>query len=113
VLSDPIIRAQYDKELLLRRDPAQSPATGEARFRTGEEVVDLDDMRLNEQTGIWYRACRCGEQRGFVVTEEQLENEEARGGREVVVGCHGCSLWLRVGFGVVDDGPVVKEAGAK
>jgi curved DNA-binding protein CbpA len=104
VLSDPTLRAQHDQHLLLQRDPASTPAAaGAARFHTGEEVVDLDDLRRDEQKGCWYRACRCGEQRGFVVSEEQLEAEEARGGREVVVGCCGCSLWLRVGFGVVDD----------
>ena len=26
-----------------------------------------------------------------------------RGGREVVVGCRGCSLWVRVGFAVVEE----------
>ncbi|OCK75217.1 hypothetical protein K432DRAFT_446842 [Lepidopterella palustris CBS 459.81] len=90
------------------------PETNEGWY-TGLEVVDLDDLVLDgagagagagaageEGRGdVWYRSCRCGSERGFVVTEEELAAEEERGGREVLVGCVGCSLWLRVGFGVV------------
>jgi diphthamide biosynthesis protein 4 len=98
VLSDPTSRADYDRELLLRRKPSGQ----DKAFHTGEEVVDLDDLAFDEEEGIWYRGCRCGEDRGYVVTECQLEDEERKGGREVMVGCRGCSLWIRVGFGIVD-----------
>lgn len=76
------------------------------------ETVDLDDLVEEEEGGVvgagssssggmsWSRSCRCGLQRGFIVTESQLEEESDAGGREVLVQCQGCSLWLRVEFGV-------------
>jgi len=48
----------------------------------------------------WTRACRCGADRGFRILEEELEDAESRGEKEVLVGCEGCSLWVRVGFEV-------------
>lgn len=103
ILSDPLTRAEYDRAILLA---IKTEGTRQKSFHTGEEVVDLDDLAYDEGEGIWYRACRCGEDRGYVVTERQLEDEEAKGGREVVVGCKGCSLWIRVGFGIVEDDQV-------
>lgn len=47
----------------------------------------------------WTRACRCGDEDGFRILEEELEDAEQRGEGEVLVGCGGCSLWVRVGFG--------------
>lgn len=109
ILSDPKTRAEYDRDLFLQQKSAadvidSAPSTDRRRdFRTGEELVDLDEMAYDETAGLWYRACRCGEQRGYTATEAQLEEEERKGGREVVVGCCGCSLWLRVAFDVTDD----------
>lgn len=75
--------------------------------------MDLEDLSEdgNEDGGVWFRGCRCGDERGFLVTEEDLERgvdaeNEGKGttGRgEVVVGCRGCSLWVRVVFAVQDD----------
>ncbi|KAH7077302.1 diphthamide biosynthesis protein 4 [Paraphoma chrysanthemicola] len=48
----------------------------------------------------WTRACRCGAEQGFRILEEELGDAEARGEKEVLVGCEGCSLWVRVGFEV-------------
>lgn len=48
----------------------------------------------------WTRACRCGDEKGFRILEEELEDAEGRGEKEVLVGCEGCSLWVRVGFEV-------------
>jgi diphthamide biosynthesis protein 4 len=109
VLSDPKSRAEYDRALVLQDQKIGATSNGQSStdthrtFRTGEELIDLDDMAYDEVTGIWYRACRCGEQRGYTVTETQLEEEERKGGREVVVGCCGCSLWLRIGFSIADE----------
>jgi diphthamide biosynthesis protein 4 len=50
----------------------------------------------------WTRACRCGMEKGYTILEEELEDAEQRGEGEVLVGCEGCSLWVRVGFGVED-----------
>jgi diphthamide biosynthesis protein 4 len=129
-LSDPALRSAHDRALLLRKpvpslasnydnnktdaensgaagnDSASASSKASAAFHTGSEQLDLDDMHYNESDdgsgASWNYACRCGDARGFVLTEAQLEAEEARGGREVVVGCTGCSLWVRVAFGVVE-----------
>lgn len=60
--------------------------------------MDLDDLSFDEKGQMWYSECRCGDQRGFVVQEGDLEAAEEFG--EVEVQCGGCSLWMRVQFGV-------------
>lgn len=83
-----------------------------ATRHTGMEIVDLEDFDFevggleNEKdataTGnIWKRACRCGSIPAFVVTEAELEKSADEG--ELVTGCKGCSLWLKVMFTVDDD----------
>jgi diphthamide biosynthesis protein 4 len=116
-LSNPALRAEYDRSLLLVRpgldsgDGARNRVTkggeGDDIFHTGLETVDLEDLDYmeegsggEEEGGVWYRGCRCGETKGFLVREGDLEREVEEG--EVLVGCRGCSLWLRVLFGVVD-----------
>jgi diphthamide biosynthesis protein 4 len=98
-LSDPALRAEYDR---VRRLERGTTGEGEKRFHTGLEVVDLEDL-VCEETGddgqellCWYRGCRCGDERGFMVTELDLEKEAEHG--EVVIGCRGCSLWMKVLF---------------
>lgn len=101
VLSDPALRREHDRELSLSRNNTSRKGEGwlgEAAI--GLEAVDLDDLEYDEEEGIWYRSCRCGQARGFAVTEAELEKEEQTG--LVVVGCRGCSLSLMVGFGVVE-----------
>jgi diphthamide biosynthesis protein 4 len=86
-------------------ESSTSSSSASTSFHTGSEQLDLDDMQYAESDdgrATWSHGCRCGDSRGFVLTEAQLEAEEARGGREVVVGCAGCSLWVRVAFGVVE-----------
>ncbi|KAG6112884.1 hypothetical protein E4U14_001900 [Claviceps sp. LM454 group G7] len=99
VLSSPTQRTSYDAELRQR-----SPAVGSARpeFQTGVENVDLDDLPFEEGTERWYRACRCGNERGYLFSEEDLGEVEDEG--VLVVGCQDCSLWLRVHFAVVNEG---------
>jgi len=108
ILSNATTRAEYDRELLLLRRHHHTTTDGDegtiSPFRTGEEVIDLDDLIFDEEKGYWYRACRCGEEVSYVVSEEMLEDEVRKGGREIVVGCAGCSLWIRVGFGVEEHG---------
>jgi curved DNA-binding protein CbpA len=98
VLSSPKSRADYDRELTLQ---TRSQSKDESDiFRTGVEVVDLDDLDYDETEGSWYRSCRCGDNRGFLFKEDSLEDAADDG--ELNVGCRGCSLWLRVLFGVLD-----------
>ncbi|KAL3423751.1 CSL zinc finger [Phlyctema vagabunda] len=101
-LSNPKSRAQYDKELKLRATASHN-REGENKdiFRTGVEVVDLDDLNTDEADGTWYRSCRCGDDQGFLIREEDLEEAADEG--EISVGCRGCSLWMRVLFGVMEE----------
>jgi diphthamide biosynthesis protein 4 len=97
ILSSPSLKSAYDLALLTSK-----PSDEEKVFRTGLETVDLDDLSFDEGREVWSRGCRCGDEGGFVVTEGELEDGEEEG--EVIVGCRGCSLWLRVLFGVEEDG---------
>jgi diphthamide biosynthesis protein 4 len=63
--------------------------------------VDLDDLVYDEAEVTWHRSCRCGDDRGFLIRETDLEEASDIG--ELHVGCKGCSLWLRVLFGVVEE----------
>lgn len=119
-LADPALRAEYDRALRLDRLKIVEREKTGAVFHTGLEVVDLEDLGFEEgneteapggdddfdndttETGsFWYRGCRCGDEKGFVLTEEDLEREAEHG--EIVVGCRGCSLWMKVLF-AVDNG---------
>ncbi|KFY50217.1 hypothetical protein V496_09520 [Pseudogymnoascus sp. VKM F-4515 (FW-2607)] len=73
IISTPKLREEYDRELAL-----QSQQTGEFGqqkngFRTGVEIVDLDDLDFDEKESLWFRSCRCGDDRGFLIREEDLE----------------------------------------
>lgn len=95
VLSDPRARTEYDRELRVRQQGPQNKSA-DVNAQTGLETVDLDDLNYDEGRNVWYLGCRCGEDRGFSVTEEELDKEKEHG--EVVTGCRGCSLWLKVLF---------------
>lgn len=97
-LSDSQLRAEYD-HWLSSADGPQSDHVRVARPRhTGLETVDLDDLVLDPDSSSWSRDCRCGDQHGFTVTEAELEKHVDEG--EIIIGCKGCSLWLRILFGV-------------
>lgn len=125
VLGNASERAKYDVELRkwktmnnhLHQHHHQADVIITTRH-TGMEIVDLEELDFegggleNEEnenasatataTGnIWKRACRCGSIPAFVVTEAELEKSADEG--ELVTGCKGCSLWLKVMFTVDDD----------
>lgn len=97
VLSSPSQRAAYDTTLHVSR----SADADAVRFQTGVVSVDLDDLDYDETKECWYRGCRCGNDRAYSFREEDLL--EAGDDGELMVGCEGCSLWLRVHFAMVDD----------
>lgn len=103
-LSDPSLRADHDRSLRLDRLKVVEREKTAGVFHTGLEIVDLEDLvyddRDEAESGCWYRGCRCGDERGFLVTEEDLEREAEHG--EIVIGCRGCSLWLKILFAVED-----------
>ena len=82
---------------------------GDNEFVLGLEVLDLEDFKERIEDGeggelmaVWTRECRCGVGGGFRVTEHDLEAAVDRCESEVLVGCRGCSLWVRVGFGILE-----------
>ncbi|KAF2033768.1 hypothetical protein EK21DRAFT_16390, partial [Setomelanomma holmii] len=110
VLVDPKQKAEYDNWLLRNpgvvRSEARQHGVDEpsSDFVLGLDVLDLNKIMDNneevEGQMEWTRSCRCGAEKGFKILEEELEDAEKRGEKEVLVGCEGCSLWVRVGFEV-------------
>lgn len=125
VLSDVKSRSEYDNWVLRNPGAVQADAQGQgyiqpsSDFVLGLELLDLSDFDVldpeyefsgtgegedgGEEEGKqmeWTRACRCGDEKGFRILEEELGDAEQRGEKEVLVGCEGCSLWVRVGFEV-------------
>jgi curved DNA-binding protein CbpA len=95
-LSDPKARREYDIALRQSSADTQAPGQEDESFRTGFEIVDLDDLEFDEAAERWYMSCRCGNERGFQFGEEVLDERE----REVFVGCQDCSLWIKVQYEV-------------
>jgi len=103
VLSDPIQRAAYDETLKRNENPAvrRHRATSDRGTHAGVEVYDLEDLDHHEAERRWSRNCRCGNEQGYVVTESDLEKESEHG--EIYIGCRGCSLFIKVLFGVAEE----------
>ncbi|KAF2842790.1 hypothetical protein M501DRAFT_923746, partial [Patellaria atrata CBS 101060] len=101
-LSTPSLRTSYDRALLLSLSSLSPTPNSISNSTTPTETLDLSDLSHTADPGggVWYRACRCGLERGFVVQERELERADDEGVREVLVSCGGCSLWVRVVFGV-------------
>lgn len=127
-LLDPRLRAEYDREIRLKNTLTSTTNDNgdaddededdvfetetERAFRTGLETIDLDDMKLETNTDSdvdsYTHPCRCGTDGGYVVTEQDLEEAAVSvlhggGEGEVVVPCRGCSLWIRVLFGIEEE----------
>lgn len=109
VLSDPSTRAEYDS--VLQTEHKNAVLRGKPYDHAGLDSFDLEDLVFEEDAtspGSWYKGCRCGQERGFVVTEKDLE--EASGeddkttgcsaSRSILVECTGCSLLIRITFAV-------------
>lgn len=101
VLNDTTTRKPYDQSLL---SSSRKSSKLDEDVAPACEIVDLDELTYDKKEHMWYRGCRCGQKKGFKVTEDELEHATDEGEREVVTGCGGCSLWIRVLFGVVDGG---------
>ncbi|KAK3953204.1 hypothetical protein QBC32DRAFT_122813 [Pseudoneurospora amorphoporcata] len=122
-LSSPSLRTQYDTSLRTQRSSnlttsrshtghSGAAAAVEQDFQTGIDTIDLDDMVFVESSpeqgkngenrkDTWYCSCRCGNERGFALTEEDLEENADLG--EVLVQCADCTIWLRVCYVVAED----------
>ncbi|KXT13080.1 hypothetical protein AC579_4901 [Pseudocercospora musae] len=95
VLGDAKLRSEYDRQLSIRKGPGNG---AENTRHTGMETVDLGDLDFHEESEQWTRYCRCGSEPAFVVTEAELDKNVEFG--ELITGCKGCSLWLKVLFSV-------------
>lgn len=80
--------------------PSVHPASSSASPPGSSSPTTKQQGTETETETIWSHACRCGFAPGFVIREAALEDAVGRGESEVLVGCGGCSLWVRVGFGV-------------
>ena len=94
VLSDSEKRATYDAAL--DRREGVIPTAKSAHI--GVEAFDLEDLDYDDTENIWSRSCRCGDERGYILTESDLERESQHG--EIYVGCQGCSLFIKVLYGL-------------
>lgn len=104
ILSDPASRSSFDRQLQLNTNPItfkKNCVTSVSIPDVASEMVDLDDLNYDDHQRLWFRECRCGQTKGYVVTESHLEHGAADG--EAIVGCAGCSLWLRILFATVED----------
>lgn len=99
-LSCPIEKAEYDR--LLSRCSRRLNTGPTVDQHTGADTYDLGDLAYTEETGNWARGCRCGDKKGYVLSESDLEKETENG--EIYVGCEGCSLTIRVIFEAAEIG---------
>jgi DnaJ-class molecular chaperone len=95
-LADPRKRRAYDESL-----DVEEKTVGDRGTHPGVEALDLEDLVFDEDNNTWHHNCRCGNDEGYVLTEGELEKESQRG--EIYVGCRGCSLFIKVVFGVAGE----------
>lgn len=96
VLGDAKLRAEYDHEIKAQRAFLEDAEEGTRH--TGMETLDLGELEFDAGSEQWIRSCRCGSVPAFLITEAELEKNVEYG--ELVTGCKGCSLWLKVLFSV-------------
>lgn len=103
-------RSEYN--IYIRNNLTNATSSTPSAFQTGIETLDLDDLASDESdaTGetTWFKSCRCGNERGFVFGEADLEEAGDLG--ELIVGCQDCSLWLRVCFAIVEEEEAAEKA---
>ncbi|KPI39703.1 Diphthamide biosynthesis protein 4 [Cyphellophora attinorum] len=102
-LLDPSLRKAYDASL---RSSVKSVA------HHGIELFDLEDFEHHENADgdRWTKSCRCGSPVAYVLSEEDLEQvvkeqpTQPDGLQEILLGCRGCSLFVRVTFATAETG---------
>ena len=95
-LINPSKRAEYDRSLRLRSSQPSRSTSSSFKPPSNCETVDLDDLTLDTEINVWYTGCRCGAERGYSVSEDELEENCHVG--VIHTSCGGCSLWLKVEF---------------
>jgi diphthamide biosynthesis protein 4 len=102
ILLDPARRKEYDMELAQTFKAQLGIGLSVDSHPTELETLDLDDMTYDESIGTWSKTCRCGNSKAYEISEEDLIIASTEDGREVLVGCGGCSLFVRVVFEAID-----------
>ena len=97
-LIDPKQRLKHDRQILL--EPTGF-GNNNAQSHPGIDTLDLDDFNRDEPSGAWYSNCRCGNEKGFIVTENELQSSSLLG--EIIAECQSCSLHLRLTFATADE----------
>ena len=97
-LVNPSARFEYDQSLKTTKSVVSISGKD---AHPGLETCDLDDLAFDSERSLWSKSCRCGNPKGFEVTEKDLEERVEYG--EIITGCGGCSLWLRVVFAAVEE----------
>lgn len=97
ILVNPSTRLQYDETLKIKR---RGKNDKNVENHEGVEAIDLDDLVYDSHRHEWRHDCRCGDDSGFRVTEDELRGESDSG--EVIAECPGCSLLLRVTYATAD-----------
>jgi diphthamide biosynthesis protein 4 len=100
ILSDAVAKAEYDSSL--GRDTRSFNEGPTTNRHAGLETYDLEELQFDESATTWSHGCTCGEEKGYMVTERDLENESEHG--EIYVACRGCSLSIRVLFDIAAAG---------
>ncbi|KAL8821558.1 MAG: hypothetical protein Q9223_000402 [Gallowayella weberi] len=95
-LIHPARRLEHDKQL--RAKPHIKSDSDCVKSHAGIDTLDLDELDHDGYSNEWHRDCRCGDDKGFRVTEDDLQRSSDAG--EMITECQGCSLRLRVKFGV-------------
>jgi diphthamide biosynthesis protein 4 len=106
ILSDEGRRRGYDRHLKIRSRGVFNAR--KADDHAGLDSFDLEDLVYEEDptTGqsSWCKGCRCGREKGFLVTEADLEAATKQDidvrDHSVLLECAGCSLLIRVTFAV-------------
>jgi diphthamide biosynthesis protein 4 len=98
VLTDPAKRAEYDYTLSKAEHSEWISQTDRNDDHAGVESFDLEDLTYDSDAERWSKECRCGQKRGYIVTESDLGKESENG--EILVGCRGCSLFIKVLFAI-------------
>ncbi len=107
ILISPSQRREYDQKLLndkvLFEDNASTQPEYALLTPIAVEALDLDEMVYSDHTQTWTRPCRCGNTQAFEVSEQDLTEESTGEIGELVVGCGGCSLHVRIAFKAAEE----------
>jgi len=107
ILTSPSQRREYNRKLLNDKVLFEDNASAEQEYAflhpIAVDALDLDEMVYSDHTQTWTRPCRCGNTQAFEVSEQDLMEESTGEIGELVVGCGGCSLHVRIVFRAAEE----------